>query len=59
MNAAVRIEVLLCLLCALLLSSCADETPTGSNSNLKLESIPRPMGQPPTYLYRKEPAADQ
>jgi hypothetical protein len=56
MNTSSCIKVLPWLLGALVLASCANQPRPVSDGNLKLETITRPMGVPPTYVYRKEPA---
>jgi hypothetical protein len=55
MNTPTRIVVLLMLFCAIFFASCADQSPNASESNLKLEQVPRPLGQPPVYVYRQQP----
>jgi len=52
MNSATPARVLLLVLCALAMTSCAGQQKSASNQNLKLETIRRPMG-PTTYLYRE------
>ena len=49
-------KFLLLLFCAAVWTSCATQPRAASNRNLKLETIQRPLGEAPTYLYREQPA---
>jgi hypothetical protein len=50
------IETLLLLLCAIIFASCAEQSDSASGKNLKLQTIANPMGGPPTFVYRQQPA---
>jgi hypothetical protein len=56
MNTPTCFVVLLMLFCAIFFPSCADQPLNASKKNLKLEQVPRPLGGPPVYVYRQEPA---
>jgi hypothetical protein len=50
------IEILLLLFSAFAFVSCANQPRDTSGTDLKLETLTRPTGQPATYVYRRQPA---